>query len=152
MMRVRAARPDDDAFVVGLVPRFAEHGPHPGHSRDEVIGGTSRVLRDALHAPAADAFFAIAEDENAEPLGFVYAVSADDFFTGRRYAHVSEIAVVRSGEGIGGALMAAAESWARDRGYPQITLNTVEANDGARRMYERLGYAPAYRQLYRRLD
>lgn len=150
-MKLRAARPADAAFVAGLVPRFVEHGVAGGHSRDEVVSGTERVLRDALAHPAEDELFLIADDEHAAPAGFVYAVTHDDFFTGEPYAHVSEIATVTSGGGVGTALMEAVEQWARERGYRIVTLNVIEENAKAARFYERLAYGPHYRQLIKRL-
>ena len=59
-MTVRPARPDDEPFVVGLVPRFVEHGAADGHTPDEVIAGTARVLGAALRAPRAGELFLIA--------------------------------------------------------------------------------------------
>lgn len=149
-MRLRAAGLDDAAFVTALVPRFVEHGVAGGHSRDEVLEGTERVLLDAFARPTPDELFLIAEDEGDEPAGFVYAVTHIDFFTGEPYAHVSEIAAARSGAGAGGALMAAVESWARERGYRMVTLNVIEENADARRFYERLDYGPHHQQLIKR--
>jgi ribosomal protein S18 acetylase RimI-like enzyme len=42
--------------------------------------------------------------------------------------------------GIGAALIDAVEEWARERGAERLTLSTHAANDGAIRLYERLGY------------
>jgi GNAT superfamily N-acetyltransferase len=149
-MRLRAAQRDDAAFVAALVPRFFEQGIPGGHTRDEVVAGTEHVLRDALARPAADELFLIADEDNGEPAGFVYAVTHRDFFTGESYAHVSEIAVARSGTGVGHALMGAVETWARERGYRMVTLNVIEENVDARRFYERLDYNPHHRQLIKR--
>ena len=44
------------------------------------------------------------------------------------------------GRGIGTALMAAAEEWARDRGLDVLELDVATPNEGGRRLYERLGY------------
>ena len=44
------------------------------------------------------------------------------------------------GRGVGTALMAAAEDWARQRGATRMILDLAAANDGARRLYDRLGY------------
>jgi GNAT superfamily N-acetyltransferase len=44
------------------------------------------------------------------------------------------------GSGIGAALVAATESWARAHGAGQLHLTTALHRDGAHRFYERLGY------------
>jgi GNAT superfamily N-acetyltransferase len=150
-MIVREAGAGDEAFVVGLVPRFVEHGAADGHSPETVIEGTARVLREALRERRPGELLLIAEDEHGERAGFVYAVTARDFFTGEDYAHVSEIAVARSGGGAGAALMDAVDSWARERGFPMVSLNVVEENVAAQRFYERLGYAPGHRHYVKRL-
>jgi GNAT superfamily N-acetyltransferase len=147
---IRPARPDDEPFVVGLVPRFVEHGAADGHTAAEVIAGTSRVLGRAVRAPREGELFVVAED-GQERAGFLYAVTERDFFTGEPYVHVSELAVARSGGGVGAALMAHAEAWARTRGSRFITLNVVEENAGAQRFYERRGYQPGHRHYVRRL-
>jgi GNAT superfamily N-acetyltransferase len=150
-MILRDARAADVDFVVGLVPRFVENGIAGGHTRDEVIEGTSRVLREALQHPQRGDVFLIAEEEGGEPAGFVYAVTHRDFFTGERYAHVSEIAAARSGAGVGGELMDAVERWSREHGYRMVTLNVVDDNTPAQHFYERRGYALGHRHYVKRL-
>jgi ribosomal protein S18 acetylase RimI-like enzyme len=149
-MRVRDARASDDDFVAGLVPRFVEHGAADGHTPQEVVDGTRRVLHDALHAPQPGDVFVIAEDDAGERVGFLYAVTESDFFTGEPYLHVSEIATVRSGGGTGALLMEAAEARAHERGYRFVTLNVVGENAAARRFYERHGYALGHHHLVKR--
>ena len=53
--------------------------------------------------------------------------------------------------GIGTALMAAAEQWARDRGARRMILDVIAANVDARRFYERLGYEVYSLQMRRDL-
>ncbi|MEA2720655.1 MAG: hypothetical protein QOJ39_2519 [Candidatus Eremiobacteraeota bacterium] len=150
-MTIREAGPDDEAFIVGLVPRFVEHGAADGHPPDEVIEGTARVLREALRAPQRGELVLIAQDDGGEPAGFVYAVTERDFFTGEEYAHVSEIAVARSGAGVGAELMDAVERWSRERGHRMISLNVVDENAPAQRFYERRGFAIGHRHYVKRL-
>jgi len=150
-MTIRAARAGDEEFIVGLVPRFVENGIAGGHTRDEVVEGTARVLREALHAQRPGELFLIATDETGAPNGFVYAVTERDFFTDEEYAHVSEVAVARSGDGTGAELMDAAEAWSRSRGHRLMTLNTVEQNVPARRFYERRGFGVAHVHHIKRL-
>lgn len=56
------------------------------------------------------------------------------------------------GRGVGRALMAAAEAYARDRGARRIVLDMSAANLGALRFYERLGYVEHGKLLRRSLD
>ncbi|MDP9107291.1 MAG: GNAT family N-acetyltransferase [Candidatus Eremiobacteraeota bacterium] len=152
MIRLREARADDEAFVVGLVPRFVEHGAADAHTPAEVIEGTSRVLRAALRSRPAHDVFLVAEDDAGERAGFLYAVTEHDFFTEEPYLHVSEIATARSGGGVGAALMDGAEARAREYRYRFVTLNVVEQNAAATRFYERRGYSPGHRHLVKRCD
>jgi NADH:ubiquinone oxidoreductase subunit 5 (subunit L)/multisubunit Na+/H+ antiporter MnhA subunit len=140
------------AYVYFKIVRVMFVHADPKHVRDEtVIEGTRRVLRAAVRAPKDGDVFLIAEDERGERTGFAYVVTVSDFFTGEPYAHVSEVAVARSGAGVGGELMEAAERWARERGYRMISLNVVEENLPGRRFYERRGYGLGHRHYVKRL-
>jgi GNAT superfamily N-acetyltransferase len=55
------------------------------------------------------------------------------------------------GRGVGQALMAAAERWARGPGARRMVLDMSAANDGALRFYGRLGYHQHGRLLRREL-
>jgi GNAT superfamily N-acetyltransferase len=48
----------------------------------------------------------------------------------------------RRGHGVGGALVNAAAGWARARGHVAMYLWVAEANEPARRLYERYGFTP----------
>lgn len=52
------------------------------------------------------------------------------------------------GRGLGTTLMTAAESWASRMRASDITLQVVGSNSAALRLYERLGFAPAYEYHY----
>jgi GNAT superfamily N-acetyltransferase len=151
VLHLRDAGPEDEAFVVGLVPRFVEHGVAGGHTAAEVIAGTGRVLSEALRAPRDGDVFWIADDDAGRPAGFVYAVIASDFFSGEPCLHVSEIAVARSGGGVGAAMMDAVERRARERGCRFVTLNVVEENRAGQRFYERLGFDLGHRHYVKRV-
>ncbi|MFD0884420.1 GNAT family N-acetyltransferase [Streptosporangium algeriense] len=60
-----------------------------------------------------------------------------------RDAYVGELVVSSEAErtGVGSALMAAAESWARAHGLCRMTLETGAANLRARAFYRSLGFA-----------
>lgn len=60
----------------------------------------------------------------------------------RRCAFLMDICVDEKlrGQGIGSAMLAACEEWAREKNFEYLELNVLEANEAARRLYERTGY------------
>lgn len=69
-------------------------------------------------------------------------------------AYVGELVVSAPHErrGIGRALMARAERWARDRGLAHLTIETGAANLAAREFYTRLGNVEEDVRLTRELN
>ena len=146
---IRPARVEDRDFVLSLVPRFVERLP-PTRARQSTVLGIADWLQRGFDDPPAGASLLVAEEDGALT-GFVYLNAVDDFFTGTKQGHVSEIAVARDHRGTGAALMAASEAWARQRGYVRLTLNVFEDNEGAQRFYTRIGFVPETRQLVKLL-
>jgi ribosomal protein S18 acetylase RimI-like enzyme len=140
-VRVRLARPDDAVFVMEMAPRAAAGAP-PWRNLNQLAETQRHWVGEAMQAQREAEAMLVAEDALGRRLGFVYAVPATDFFTGEEHGHVSDIAVApeAEGRGVGRALMAAAEAWARARGYRALSLHVFVGNDGARAFYERLGY------------
>lgn len=86
-------------------------------------------------------------------LGFV-SVAERTHFSGDREGSVGELVVAPSfrKQGVGRALMAAAEDWVRQRGLTRVSLETGSANAGARNAYTRLGYVDEQVTLTKALD
>jgi len=142
---IRIARSTDAAFVVGLSARFADAGT-AWRSRAEVIAGTERALAAAFEDPQPRDLVVIAENES-ERLGFAFVSWHDDFFTNERYPHLSEIATIRDGEGIGSALLEYVERWAKASGARFLSLNVVRENERGRAFYETRGFELEYRHF-----
>ncbi len=140
-IRVRAARGTDRAFVLETAARLAAFGPPPWRTAEELVEGESRTLRDFFESPDDGSRLLIAESGDHR-LGFALLEELRDYFTLERHGHVGILAVTgeAEGKGAGGALLRAAESWARDRGYRTLTLNVFRENQHARRVYEHLGF------------
>jgi GNAT superfamily N-acetyltransferase len=144
MMKIRAAVPGDRPFVLAAAQRLASFGPPPWRSAEEVVEGERRALRAFFAAPPGGASLLVAESDEREGLGFVYLERLQDYFTLEAHGHVGILAVTdgAAGKGVGGALMRAAEAWAREQGYRKLTLNVFEGNRTARAVYDHLGYTP----------
>jgi GNAT superfamily N-acetyltransferase len=143
---VRLGRPDDRAFIIRLVPRLADGFPlPPWRTQEEIVRAESATLEAALERGSnASARLLIAETSAGEPGGFVYLEQHIDYFRQMPHAHVAVLAVSgeAEGQGVGRALLEAAERWTREQGLDMLTLNVFAGNTRARSVYERLGYAP----------
>ena len=142
-MRIRPAVAGDRAFVLKAAPRLAGFGPPAWRPAEEIVRGETRTLEAFFAAPPAGSALLIAESEEARPLGFVYLERQQDYFTLEAHGHIGMLVVAEpaEGKGVGGALMRAAEAWAREEGHHKLTLTVFEGNEAARSVYDHLGYA-----------
>lgn len=143
MIAIRPAGPQDRAFALGTVMRLGDFGPPPWRTSEEIGEADARVVRAFFEKPPEGASLLVAEAQGA-PLGFIYLEVLRDYFVGEEHGHVGILAVTGAaeGKGAGGALMRAAEAWARERGYRRLTLNVFDGNARARAVYDHLGYRP----------
>jgi GNAT superfamily N-acetyltransferase len=140
-IRVRVARGTDRAFVLDTAARLADFGPPSWRTAEELIEGEARTLRDFFESPDDGTRLLIAETGDGR-VGFALIEELRDYFTLERHGHVGILAVTAGaeGRGAGGALLRAAEAWARDRGFRTLTLNVFSSNQHARAVYEHLGF------------
>jgi len=127
--------------VLQTAARLAAFGPPPWRTAEELVEGEARTLRDFFESPDDGSRLLIAESGDRR-LGFALVEELRDYFTLERHGHVGILAVTEEAEGKGaaGALIRAAEAWARDRGFHTLTLNVFSANAHARGVYEHLGF------------
>jgi GNAT superfamily N-acetyltransferase len=140
-IRVRSACGDDRTGILELAPRLAE-GVAPWRDQAEALLAGRRWLEDSLDAArTADGVVLVVADE--EGIAGVISVRASTHFTGERDGYIGELVVAEraSRRGIGRALIAAADAWARDHGLRNLTLHTGAFNAGAREFYAVLGFA-----------
>ena len=142
-MRVRGARGTDRTFVLETAARLAAFGPPQWRTAEEVVEGEARTLRDFFES-ADDGSRLLIVEAGDQRLGFALLEELRDYFTLERHGHVGILAVTSAAEGRGaaGALIRAAEAWARERGYRTLTLNVFNSNHHARAVYEHLGFEP----------
>jgi GNAT superfamily N-acetyltransferase len=140
--RLRLARADDDAFVLGLAARMVEFELPRWRKRSECANGIRADLARHLREQPAGTHIFVAEDEDGSQVGFLHLQTATDYFTGAQNCHVADLAVApdREGQGIGSLMLAFAEDWARRHRCRHLTLAVFPANTRARELYERHGF------------
>jgi GNAT superfamily N-acetyltransferase len=142
-VRVRESRPEDRDFVIGLVPELLAFGPPPWRDARQMTPVDVRVIGEVIKSRSSGSNVLIAEDDLGGRLGFIHVTEEEDYYAGP-CGHIGDVVVAREarGRGVGTALLAAAERWARKRGYRLLTLNVFVDNTQARTVYERAEYAP----------
>lgn len=109
---------------------------------EAVMAATRDWVVSALdgHEPDRRPVF-VAEGDDGVVVGFV-SVGSRPHWSGETDAYVGELVVAEEAvrDGVGGALMRAAEDWGRANGYRRLFLETGAANTGARAFYKSRGY------------
>jgi len=140
--RIRLAHADDDEFILALAERFVAFELPAWRKRSETLSGIrADIARHLRELPAASHLF-VAENEEGDRLGFLHLQTQKDYFTGALNCHISDIVVSpdHDGRGIGKAMLAYAEHWAKEHRCRLVTLSVFPANEHAREFYARHGY------------
>jgi len=79
---------------------------------------------------------------SGRPVGVAVCFQGFSTFAARPLINIHDLAVLPNfrGLGIGQALLEAVENRARSLGCCKLTLEVLEANEGARRLYDRFGF------------
>ena len=141
-LTIRPAKSADHAFILGLAERFVSFELPLWREHDETAAGVQRDIERHLRERPETSHFFVAETLDGARAGFLHLQSTVDFFTGAPNCHISDIAVAPGldGRGIGGRLLAFAETFAKGRGCRFMTLSVFPGNERARALYERHGY------------
>lgn len=134
-MTIRAATDADHDLLHELWKEFDSELDHESYLRE-----TWEEAWEDLSVTVREGVALIAEEEG-RALGFIFCVLGD---RGRQTAHVTDIYVrpEARGRGIGRALLAELVEPARATGLGHVSLEVLMRNADARRLYERLGFAP----------
>jgi|SRR5690348_10967894 GNAT superfamily N-acetyltransferase len=151
---IRPATPGDTAFILSLVPRFVAFELPKGRRKRETAAAIHADIEHVLHeSPPGDHFF-IAENPDKQRTGFLHLQVQRDFFSGARACHIADLAVAlnRDGQGIGRALLAHAEEWARKNRCKLLTLSVFPGNIRAHALYARNGFSADLLRMAKPLD
>jgi RimJ/RimL family protein N-acetyltransferase len=138
--RVRPAEPADSGRLVALARAVAgePEGWLLADSRWRTEGDERRYIRALQRHP--DAALYVAEQDGGELVGRL-SLMRDPHPAS---AHVADLGLMVTAahrrQGVGTALMNAAEDWARGARVTKLELHVFPHNDPAIRLYEKLGY------------
>jgi ribosomal protein S18 acetylase RimI-like enzyme len=132
---IRPAKQADRELVRELWQQFEEELDGPDYLReswDEAWSNLSETVRSGV---------ALIAEEDERPVGFIFCVLGD---VGRKTAHITDLYVTPDARsrGIGQELLAAIVEPARQAGLDHVSLEVLTRNSEARRLYDRLGFAP----------
>ncbi|MBF9221430.1 GNAT family N-acetyltransferase [Hymenobacter ruricola] len=138
-VRIRPAEPADLPFILALVPRLTAFGPPAWRDAEQMTQFDREVLTRAVHEPTATRQVFVAE--TTQLAGLLHLTTSTDYYEQTR-AHIADLIVdaVAEGQGVGRALLAHAETWARAQGLATLALSVFAQNTHAREVYQKAGF------------
>jgi GNAT superfamily N-acetyltransferase len=139
---IRAANAEDRDPVLAIALRLSQFGPPPWRTAAEVNEGELRTLQQFFAGRAPSTSSLLVAELAGGVAGFTYLEQFQDYFTLEAHGHIGIIAVSEQveGQGVGAALMGAADAWARGQGYRKLTLSVFQDNTRERAVYEHFGF------------
>jgi len=115
----------------------------------EPAGGSAAIPADVRERLTTDwrevdnALVLVALDANGRTVGIAVCFRSYSTFKARPLINIHDLAVLpdQRGRGVGSALISAVEDRARAQNCCKITLEVLDDNHGARRLYESVGFA-----------
>ena len=134
-MTIRRAASSDRDLLRELWEEFERELGGPAYLQEtweEAWPDLSRTIKDGA---------ALVAEDDGRAVGFIFCVLGD---RGRKTAHVTDFYVrpEARGRGVGKELLGALIDPARANGLDHVSLEVLVRNADARRLYERLGFAP----------
>lgn len=147
---IRPAERGDQAAILALAERLAAFGPttRPAH---EIATRERRALADALERPSPGSALLVAHQRDRGLAGVLLLETRRDYFTDQPHGHVAILAVAHEaeGQGVGRALLGAADEWGRRHSFRRLTLAVFADNARAKAVYARLGWQTELETLFK---
>ena len=140
-LRVVAADYSDAGHALALVELLDAYARDPAGGAEALTPFTREHLVGALAVrPQAFSVLAFAGEE---PVGLVNCIEGFSTFACRPLVNVHDVVVLQAwrGQGVAERMLALAEQLARQRGAVKLTLEVLQGNAGAIRLYQRIGFA-----------
>ena len=152
-LSIRPARAADHAAILKIAERLAAFGPTT-RSALEITSRERRALSEALDHPSPGSALLVASHPDLGAVGVLLLDARRDYFTDEAHGHIAILVVAREaeGQGVGRALVEAAEEWGRGEGFRRLTLTVFAANQRAKELYARQGWQAELETHYKRLS
>lgn len=140
-LRVVAADYADAGHALALVELLDAYARDPAGGAEALTPFTREHLVGALAArPQAFSVLAFAGEE---PVGLVNCIEGFSTFACRALVNVHDVVVLQAwrGQGVAERMLALVQQIARERGAVKLTLEVLQGNAGAIRLYQRIGFA-----------
>ncbi|WP_298328168.1 GNAT family N-acetyltransferase [Asticcacaulis sp.] len=137
IIRADYRNPAHAEAIVALMQTYARDIMGGGEALPSEV--TSALVERLAATPGAVSLLAFAD---GQPAGLLNAFAGFSTFAARPLLNIHDLIVAPAfrGQGVARALMAEAEAIARERGCAKLTLEVLEGNATAQRLYQSLGY------------
>lgn len=138
VVRADYANPVHGAALVALLDAYARDPMGGAHPLSDFA--RANLVASLAARPQAYSVLAFAGDV---PVGLVNCIEGFSTFACEPLVNVHDVAVLAShrGQGVAEKMLVLAEAIARERGACKLTLEVLQGNRGADRLYRRLGFA-----------
>jgi len=139
--KIRNAQSSDGDQLLALMPRLAAFDVPQSRNPEHLWRDDARLMQSWLDGEAEGCLVQVAVDDT-DVLGFTLVRLRPELLSHAPSAHLEAIAVSKAaeGQGVGLALLNAAEDNARSQGAKSMTLHVFASNTRAREFYERNTY------------
>jgi GNAT superfamily N-acetyltransferase len=130
----------NDAQVVGIIEIIDAYAREPAGGSEPLTETVREKLRTDLRT--VDAVLIMLAMQQNTPVGVAVCFRGYSTFYARPLLNIHDLAVLPThrGQGIGHALLAAVEERARAENCCKLTLEVLDHNRGARRLYASVGF------------
>ncbi|ARR46936.1 MULTISPECIES: GNAT family N-acetyltransferase [Vibrio] len=150
-MKIRPATPDDLNALFDLNKQINEL--HHLHAPQAFVAPSEEDRTFLINMLADEERLFLVAEEGQQVLGFITATITQNetisFLIKDPICRIGTIVVDENqkSKGVGRALMATVEQWARESGAIQVRLEVMEFNRDAQQFYDRLGFIPNSRLM-----
>lgn len=139
--RADYAKPRHAQALVELLDAYARDPMGGGEALSD--DAKAKLVPGLAACPQAFSVLAFAGADESTAVGLVNCFEGFSTFAARPLVNVHDVAVLGShrGQGIAERMLALVEEMAKERGACKLTLEVLQGNAGAQRLYQRVGFA-----------